>query len=328
MVTGIVTYLKVGIQDLQSKNRSKHQLNKNKLWLPRYWGEWFGVFLLWALSKLPYCCQVRLGRRLGLLTMRVMKSRRHVTQTNIAACFPELDTEQVQTLTRESYSALGQGILSAGLAWWASKRRMRRLLREVNGLEHMHQAFAQGRGVILLSAHFVADEVGGYFTKLVCEHELAVLHREQSSAVFEAVLQKKRGRYFNDTILRANIRKMIRTLKRNAGIFYLPDQTFEKEHSIFVPFMGVNALTLTATSRLAKMNNCVVLPVFCFQRADNKGFDLEFWPMLDNFPSGDDRADAIRINEIFAKAIRSHPAQYMWQHRRFKVRPDGEKDFY
>jgi KDO2-lipid IV(A) lauroyltransferase len=268
------------------------------------------------------------GKGLGLLTMHLLKSRRHITETNIRLCFPELDAAQVSDLARASYISLGQGGLSTGLAWWASDRRLRTLLQEVTGLEHLNHAFAKGRGVILLSAHFSAGDIGGYFSNLLCHHSLAVLPRQQSIDVFESVLQKGRKRYFNATILRANVRKMIRTLKSNGGIFYTPDQTFEREHSIFVPFMDVNALTITATSRIAKMNNCVVLPAFCFQRSDGKGFDMEFWPMLEDFPSGDDKADAIRINEILAKAIRSHPEQYMWQHRRFKVRPGGEEGLY
>lgn len=325
----IVTYQNKD-RDLGSRIIWESFLSKNKksLWLPMYWGSWIGVFLLWALSKLPYRMMLLAGKGMGLLTMHLLKSRRHITETNIRLCFPDLDATQVSDLARASYISLGQGVLSTGLAWWASDKRLRTLLHDVTGIEYLDEAFAKERGVILLSAHFTSGDIGGYFSNLLCDHSLTVLHRQQSSDVFESVLQKGRKRYFSSTILRANVRKMIRTLKSKAGIFYMPDQTFEREHSIFVPFMGVNALTITATSRIAKMNNCVVLPVFCFQRGDGKGFDMEFWPMLEGFPSGDDRADATRINELLAKAIRLHPEQYMWQHRRFKIRPEGEDGLY
>jgi KDO2-lipid IV(A) lauroyltransferase len=49
---------------------------------------------------------------------------------------------------------------------------------------------------------------------------------------------------------------------------------------------------------------------------------------MDNFPSGDPVADARAVNAILEENIRAVPEQYMWVHRRFKTRPDGDAGFY
>ncbi|MSP53746.1 MAG: LpxL/LpxP family Kdo(2)-lipid IV(A) lauroyl/palmitoleoyl acyltransferase [Gammaproteobacteria bacterium] len=306
----------------------EQDLHWKRLLALRHWPAWLGMAILYTLSHLPFSWQHTLGARLGLLAMRILKSRRRIAAINLQLCFPELDAAAREQLLIDSFKMLGIGTLMSGLAWWGSERRIRKLICEVRGLEHVRQAQAQGRGIILLTAHFVTAEIGGRISSLLLPIPLNIMHRRQSSDVAEYVLQQARHRYIKEVILRANVRKMLRCLKSNEAIFYLPDQNFEQEHSIFVPFMGVNTLTLSATARFAKMNDCAVVPGFCFLREDGKGIDVEYFPALDNYPSGDEVTDTTRINQIFEQVIRKHPAQYMWLHRRFKIRPPGEASVY
>lgn len=307
---------------------SKKTSENEFLWHPKYWGSWFAVFILWSLAQLPYAWQLQIGKGLGLLAYKIMKSRRRIAAINLQKCFPEKSSLQIGDMVRENFIAFGQGLLSSAMAWWASEKRLHQLMRRVNGLEHLEAAFAKGKGVIILTAHFLFDEMGAHLTNLACQGTYNVMHRRQTDKVFEKTLQKGRSKYFKNVIIRDNVRGMIRALKNNEAVVYLPDQNFEREHSIFAPFMGVNTLTLTATARFAKINNCVVVPEFCYQSEDGKGYELDIWPALENYPSGDEYQDTVLINQLLEKAIRKHPTQYMWIHRRFKIRPDGEADFY
>ena len=295
---------------------------------PRYWPTWFAIFVLWLLAKLPYRLQFKLGKIIGLLAMSLFASRKRIARINISRCFPDLSTADTEALLRKSFIALGQGILISALAWWGKTKTIEKLIVNIEGKEHLQQAFAQQRGVILLGCHSTADEIGGRIISLLCSQPLNIMHRPQNNTLFEYILQKKRHHYIKKVILATNVRQMLRALKNNEGVFYLPDQNFKSEHSIFVPFLGVNTLTLTATARFARMNNCAVLPCFCSQRADGKGFDVIFQPILKDYPSGNDRDDAIRVNQTFEKMIKAYPEQYFWVHRRFKVRPPGEAPFY
>lgn len=305
---------------------SKNTEQTLSLWRAKYWLSWLGIFILWCVAKRSYCWQYKWGGKLGRFAGKLLSSRRKIAYINIRKCFPELSEQQVEQMTTESFAWLGRGVFSAAMAWWAKPEKLRHLIGNVKGTEYLQAAFNKKKGVILLSAHFAADEIGAHLLTMVLQKKLSVMHRSQSNVVFEHMLQKRRLKYMDQVIIRDNIRAMIKCLKQNGGVYYLPDQNFEREHSVFVPFMGVNTLTLTATSRFAKINGCSVVPVFCYQT--KTGFDIEFQPALTDFPSGDDATDATRTNAIFEKAIRRHPAQYMWLHRRFKIRPEGEKSFY
>ena len=203
-------------------------LRKKYLYKPKFWPQWFGVGVLKLLSVLPFSVQRKIGCGLGLLCYKILSSRRRIADKNLQACFPLLSSEEREALLKQHFVALGQGIVSVGMGWWASKKRLKRFIQKVDGLENIEAAFARGKGVILLSAHFTADEIGGRLIAELVEQPLNVMHREQSSEVFESVIGKARHGYLNHVILRDNVKTMIKCLKNNEGVYYLPDQNFEE----------------------------------------------------------------------------------------------------
>ena len=81
-------------------------------------------------------------------------------------------------------------------------------------------------------------------------------------------------------------------------------------------------MTTLATNRLAKMSKAPVVPFFTLREEDGSGYRVVILPALDNFPTDDEVADAIRINQIIEDQVRDAPTQYFWLHKRFKRR-DG-----
>ena len=120
----------------------------------------------------------------------------------------------------------------------------------------------------------------------------------------------------------------MRSLKKNIPILYAPDQDYGRKHSIFVPFLGVSAATITSTARIVKMTNTPILPYFVHRRKDGSGYTATMYPPLENYPTDDTYEDALRINQIIEQEILKSPEQYLWQHRRFKTRPLGEDSVY
>jgi KDO2-lipid IV(A) lauroyltransferase len=106
------------------------------------------------------------------------------------------------------------------------------------------------------------------------------------------------------------------------------DMDFGLRDSVFVPFFGVQACTLTAVSRLARLSGARVVPFVAKVLPDYQGYKLTIHEPLANFPSGDHTADALRTNRFLEECIRSAPDQYYWVHRRFKRRPAGEAGVY
>lgn len=292
---------------------------------PRYWPTWIGLGLLRLLVRLPWATQMKLGATLGTLMFHSMRWRRRVAHTNIALCFPDLNPQQRDELLRACFRGVGQSLPETALCWWGRDEQLRSLCK-LEGLEHLTRALEKGHGAILLSAHFTCLELGG---RLLALHQpFHVMYKRHRNELFEAIMRGARERQFERAISHHDIRGMLRSLKEGKAIWYAPDQDFGRKHSVFAPFMGVTAATLTAPARLAKMSGAPVVPFFPQRLDHGAGYKLTILPALENFPGVDDVADAQRINTIIGQQVRRVPEQYLWLHRRFKTRPEGGQPLY
>jgi KDO2-lipid IV(A) lauroyltransferase len=293
-------------------------------WHPRYWLTWLGMGLLWLLNRLPYSAQLWLGRSFGNILYWVARDRKHVVQVNVRLCFPELDAAAQQRLTRDIFRNNGIGAFETAMAWWSPKNwfRHRTVLK---GREHLDSALARGKGVILLGAHFSTLDLGGLlFSEF---YPVDAMYRRHNNPLMEDIITRGRGRYFGQSIERSDIRSVIRALRKNHIIWYAPDQDFGSKQSVYAPFFGVPAATIKATTRIVKLNDSPILMLAQHRLPDNS-YELELLPVIEPFPSGDEAADAARINAELERAIRKDPAQYMWVHRRFKTHPEGKNYLY
>lgn len=294
---------------------------------PKYWPTWLalGFWRIFILLPFPVLCF--LGKGLGRLFYLIGRSRRRIVETNLALCFPELSLNERRKLAIRNFENYGISVFELPLGWWASGRRIKKLGGDVKGLEHIVNL--NGQGALLLSMHFV--HVDPCAQSLVTQGiSMDLMYRVHNNPVYEYVQSVGRMRRSPDSEIfsRKDVRGVAKSLKKGRLVWYAPDQDFGKIGTVFVPFFGVPAATITATSKFAALGNARVLPFFHYRRADCKGYNLEIFPPLDNFPSGDDKADAERINQLVESFVRRCPEQYLWAHRRFKTRPDGEPSLY
>lgn len=291
----------------------------------RYWPTWGGLGLLWCLSRLPWAWQLVIGRRIGKLFCRFSSRRRHIAATNLSLCFPELTATAREDILQEQFASLGIGVMEMAMSWWGSDRQLKKLAR-LDGLEHLHRALEQGKGVILLSAHFTTLEIGGRLLSM--RTPFHVMYRPHKNAAFESMLQTARTRHFKKAIPRGDLRGMLRSLQENIPVWYAPDQDYGREQSIFVPFFGIKTASITGTSRLARISKAPVVPFFQTRLPGAQGYQLTLYPALEGFPGESIEADTCRINAIIEARVRAQPGQYLWAHRRFKTRPEGEPGVY
>ncbi|MBL6749626.1 MAG: LpxL/LpxP family Kdo(2)-lipid IV(A) lauroyl/palmitoleoyl acyltransferase [Nevskia sp.] len=292
---------------------------------PRHWPGWLGLGLLRLLALLPLPLLRALGAGLGELFHALVPSRRRIVRINLRLCFPELSEAQRRRLARAHFRALGMGLFEVPVAWFASDRRLRRCTEFV-GVEHLRQACADGRGVLLLTGHFSTMELGCRLVHLAGFPFHGMYRRADSAFADYWMCRLREARLGLPMVPKEDLKRIVRLLRRGGLVWYGPDQTLEAANAVFVPFFGQPALTLTATSRLADMGRARVVPYFP-QRVNGR-YRLVFEPALENFPSGDDTADAARINALLEQAIRQVPEQYFWVHRRFKDGPPGRRDPY
>ena len=291
---------------------------------PRYWPLWIGFGITWCLARMPYTWLMRAGRVLGRLLLVLPGHRRHVASVNLALCFPELTDAQRHDLLRRHFESLGMGMMEIVLSWWAPAARLRPLAC-VDGMEHFEDALKEGRGVILLMAHFTTVEIAT--TLLAMNVPLYATYRPHNNALFEEVMRRARQRHA-PVIDHGNIRVMLRALKNNKAVWYSPDQDYDGKHSVFGTGCDVPAATMSATAELARLSGAVVTPIFPARLPGGKGYRITLQPALDNLPSGDIERDTARINALFEEQVRRIPEQYLWVHRRFKSRPPGSKRVY
>lgn len=292
---------------------------------PRYWPTWIGYGLIWAIARLPYRVQVFLGERLGLLMYHLAGSRRRVCARNIELCFPELSKEEQLKLVRDTFKSNGIGIMEIGLSWTRHPEQFRDMV-EIEGLENLKAAHAQGKGVLLVAAHFCTLEMAG--TLLSLNYPFDVTYRKHKNPLFDALMKRGRKRLYGEVIERKEIRKAFRRLKENHVVWYAADQDYGPKHSIFVDFFGIPAASITATSTFASFNQSPVVFIAHYRKPDHSGYSIHFSEALPGYPTGDEHEDVRRINQLIERVIRRAPEQYIWLHRRFKTRPPGAPDLY
>ena len=288
---------------------------------PRHWPAWLGIGAAALLARLPWSLQRWLGSAIGGVLMRIAGARRRVAARNIALCFPELDQAAQAALLRESFAELGIGLFEFARAWWGSVAPMRGRV-VVEGLEHLQAARAGGRGVIIVSGHFVTLELAA---RLMCEHApLAGMYRPHDGAAMEWAVRRGRLRYASAMYTREELRPAIRHLKQGGLLWFAPDQDTRRGDSVFVPFFGQQAYSLTSTHQLARLSGAAVMG-FAHVRHDDGHYTLRLTPVFDDFPSADATTDTARVMREIETMIRAAPGQYLWIHRRFKRQP-GQPD--
>ncbi len=274
-------------------------------------------------GRLPWPVQRGLGRALGTVLYHLVPSRRRSASTNLRLCFPDLDEATREALLRASFKDLGVGLFEFTRAWWGDVTPMRRTVR-IEGLEPIRALHAQGRGVLLVSGHFMTLEMCG---RLMCDQlPLAGMYRPYRSPVMEWAVRRGRAEYAAAMFGNEELRPAMRHLKKGGILWYAPDQDMRGKDTVFAPFFGVPAATITATHQFARLTGCAVVPFF--HRREGADYVLRLGAPLDGFPSSDALADSTRVNAAIEAMVLEAPSQYLWIHRRFKRRPQGEEKPY
>ncbi len=305
------------------KNRRSERLPLH----PKHWPIWLGLALLRLLNTLPFRLQLKLGKQLGNFLFHVAATRRQVAATNIRLCFPELSDDEKATILRQHFHSMGIMLFELGLSWWGSDKRLT-ALTEIEGLEHLENAIADGNGALLLGAHYTTLDISGHLLATQTDLSIRSMYRPHENPVIEYVMRRGRERYLESLIPRNDIRGLIRSLRQNKAVWYAPDQHYEGKGSALVPFFGIPTPTNTGTSRIAKMSKTAVIPFISVRKEDGRGYTLKLLPALDNFPTDDEVADATRIHQLFETQIRNNKAQYFWVHKRFKRKHVAGEDPY
>lgn len=293
---------------------------------PRHWPTWIGFGVWFLLAQLPYSWQMATARALTPL-LRLNKKRVKMARTNLQLCFPEKSEQEIESLLAANLQSTAMAIFETGIGYFWSKSRLRKLFT-ITGLEYIEQASAEGQGALLLSLHFTTLDIGSAMLGVHVNYD--GMYSTHKNKVFDYVQKKRREAYVKEgiAISRDNVRAMVGQLRKGRMIWYAPDRDLGEKVSVFVPFFGVPAATVTATAQFARMGRAKIIPFSQYRLADGSGYRVVVHPPFENYPAGDELADARRVNEFVEQEILKAPEQYLWAQPRFKTRPEGEAPVY
>ncbi len=285
------------------------------------------VVCLRLLQGLPLELQAAIGRGLGAVLYLGARQRRGIARRNLALCFPQWSEGQRAAVLREHFALLGRSLLERGVLWYAPPERLKELI-QVEGDVGLAQR--SDRPVMWLVPHFLGLEVAGAAVQLFQQRTVVDIYQAQSNAYLDGVLKQGRLRFGRAEAYPRSvpIRQVMKRIREGCPFFNMPDQDYGPKDSTFVPFFGVNAATLLAPSKMARMLDMVVQPVVVDILPGGQGWRVRFLEPWADWPTTDPAADAARMNAFIEAQILRDPAQYLWVHKRFKTRPPGEPSVY
>lgn len=288
---------------------------------------------LWLLQWLPYPVQAALGWSLGRLLWLLARGRRAVALRNLELCFPQWSEPQRRRVARQHFVWVARALLDRAFLWWASPRRLRRVLHLRGPVD---EALHGEQPVLLVGLHFEGMDAAWTALTLASRRPLSGMYTPQKSASLDRWVLAGRSRFATDRIVsrREGATGMLRSLRQRTPFYTLPDMDFGPKHSRFVPFFGVPAATLDVVPRLAASTGARVYPVTARMLPRARGYEVTIHPAWEDYPTlrdgrvADIDADLLRLNRFIEQQVIAMPSQYHWVHKRFKTRPPGEDSLY
>jgi KDO2-lipid IV(A) lauroyltransferase len=280
--------------------------------LPRPLSRALAIFL----SQIVYLLHARL-RRVGM--------------RNLALAFPEKSEKERARILRGEFKSLGRELAELCQFPRYTLENVDRVV-VYDGLENYENAYARRKGVLFLTAHFGGWELSAFVHSLH-GHRMHVVMRPMDNPYLDCMLQGYRTMHGNKTVNKDDfVRGLLAAMKAGEVVGILMDTNMTPPQGIFVNFFGIPACTASGIARIALRTDAAVVPTFTIWDESLGKYRLRFDPALELIRSGDQEADIAANTQLFTKVIedyvRQYPDQWLWVHRRWKTRPEGEPPLY
>jgi KDO2-lipid IV(A) lauroyltransferase len=266
---------------------------------------------------LPLRALHALGGGIGWLAGAVSTREHRVAHGNVARCFPELGRDARRALVRETLREAGRGLTELAAIWGRRPASTLRLIRSVEGVEHLDAGLARGRGVIVAAPHLGCWELLNLW--LATRAPLSILYRAPVREVFEPLLVEARTRSGVEALRAepAAVRKLVRRLAEGRMVGILPDQRARHGEGLPSTFFGQPTRTMTLLSRLAARTGAAVVIAWAERLPRGGGYAIHLAPASPEVASEDLDAAVHALDRDLEAAVRRAPAQYQWTYKRF-----------
>lgn len=290
---------------------------------------------VWLLVRILGVLPRPLARAAGIAiahTVRLLHPRlSRVGMRNLRLAFPDMPDGERRRLVRAVFTSLGRLLGEVCLFPRYTPQNVSQVAI-YDGLENFLQAEQQGKGVLFLTAHLGGWEVGSFAHSLY-GHKLHIVVRPLDNPYLDALVGRYRTLHGNTTFDKQDFaRGLLGAMKAGETVGILMDTNMTPPQGVFVDFFGHLACTASGVARVALRTHAAVVPAFTIWDEKLGKYRIRFDPALELARSGDEAADVVENSARFTKAIedyvRRYPEQWLWVHRRWKTRPEGERPIY
>ena len=286
---------------------------------PKYVPTWIGMGFIYLCKFLPYKVLIYLGTLFGYLLYGVSPHRKQIAEANIKLCFPDKSQIEIHDLVKDHFKNIGIGIFEIAIAWWSSDKTIENLKRSSKNLD-IFKELDKEKGVLILIKHSTHVELD--IRLMAKEIELGGMYKPQSNEVMNYLMIRARNKYVVGAIHNHQAKQAIRWINNGQKFLYAADQDYGEKNSEFIPFFGIDAATVTFPEKLSRSGVKIVMANVS---KNLEGFDLEFHEIADYKEEGSVLKE---VNQFYEKYILKSPENFLWTHRRFKSRPQGQESIY
>ena len=288
---------------------------------PQYWGIWLGIFFLLLLAFVPFCLRDKLAGKLGIWIGHKAKKQRTRAQTNLQYCFPHWTEQQREQVIDKMFAVVAQVMFGIGEIAIRSKKHLQKR-SEFIGLEHIEQAKAEDKNIILMVPHGWAIDASGIILHTQ-GMPMTSMYNPHRNPLVDWLWTITRQRFGGKMHARQNgIKPFLNHVRKGEMGYYLPDEDFGAEQSVFVDFFGTYKATLPGLNKMAKLSKAVVIPMFPRYNAETGKYEMEIHPAMNL--SDDPEQSARAMNEEIESFVTPAPEQYVWILQLLRTRKDGE----
>jgi len=265
---------------------------------------------------------------LGGLLHHLPWPKHRVIDRNLAMCFPELSDAERHRLHRAYLIDLFRLVFDAGSLWHAAPDRLRRKIRFDDGEELLAPSPPGATGTLYVSGHFGNWELLNL--RISMEGPTTTLYRAPTHPALDRFINEPRTRFGARMVPgdRAAIRELLTALRRGGSAAIAADIQPKRGDGLFVPFFGIETLTMTLVHKLARKTGCRVVLTTLRRHSKRSGWSATMVDATDWMATDDAHEALSRINGWLEGEIRAAPEQYLWLYKRFSKRPDGEPPRY
>jgi len=256
---------------------------------------------------------------------------RQVGMRNLEMVFPEKSVAERRRILRGVFTSLGRQLAELCQFPKYTPENIDEVV-VYDGLENYERAYAQKKGVLFLTAHFGGWELSA-FAHSLRGHWLHIVMRPMDNEYLDRLLQQYRTMHGNKTVAKDDfVRGLLAAMRAGETVGILMDTNMTPPQGIFVDFFGIPACTASGLARIALRTNAAVVPGFTIWDSELQKYRLRFDLALELIRTGDLEADIAANTQMFTKVIeeyvRRYPDQWLWVHRRWKTRPEGQPPLY